>query len=211
MISTGQNYFNARWYDPDLGRFTTEDPIRDGLNWYAYANNNPLRFVDPSGQIALVDDLLIVGAAVGVLFLADYASDSIANQRKGYSGTPGYVPPANRPNTLPSTVGPPMNPGDNQFDGSGPNSPKNLGPGGILAGIAAGVGQLSDKWNEFADDINKILDKITGGESDPFDAASPESILEDSNGDTPSGRSAGDSSGGDAPSGGSVNPGSLRR
>ncbi|MBN2657013.1 MAG: hypothetical protein JXR86_08125 [Spirochaetales bacterium] len=28
--------FNARWYDPELGRFITEDPIKDGLNWYAY-------------------------------------------------------------------------------------------------------------------------------------------------------------------------------
>ena len=49
MNSTGQYYYNARWYDPNLGRFTTEDPIRDGLNWYIYANNNPLRFVDPTG------------------------------------------------------------------------------------------------------------------------------------------------------------------
>ena len=49
MNSTGQYYYNARWYDPNLGRFTTEDPIRSGLIWYAYANNNPLRFVDPTG------------------------------------------------------------------------------------------------------------------------------------------------------------------
>ncbi len=46
---TGLYYYNARWYDPNLGRFTTEDPIRDGLNWYIYANNNPLKFVDPTG------------------------------------------------------------------------------------------------------------------------------------------------------------------
>ncbi len=47
--SQGQYYYNARWYDPSIGRITTEDPMRDGLNWYAYANNNPLKFVDPSG------------------------------------------------------------------------------------------------------------------------------------------------------------------
>ena len=35
-------YFNARWYDAELGRFTTEDPIRDGTNWYAYVGNRPL-------------------------------------------------------------------------------------------------------------------------------------------------------------------------
>jgi len=47
--ATGLYYFNARWYDPQMGRFTTEDPIRDGMNWFAYVNKNPLGFVDPSG------------------------------------------------------------------------------------------------------------------------------------------------------------------
>jgi RHS repeat-associated protein len=46
---TGLYYYNARWMDPDLGRFITEDPARDGQNWYAYVGNNPLMFVDPSG------------------------------------------------------------------------------------------------------------------------------------------------------------------
>jgi RHS repeat-associated protein len=40
----GLYYFNARWYDPQLGRFITEDPIKDGLNWFAYVSNNPLRY-----------------------------------------------------------------------------------------------------------------------------------------------------------------------
>ena len=31
------------------GRFLTEDPIRDGLNWYAYCENNPIFFIDSSG------------------------------------------------------------------------------------------------------------------------------------------------------------------
>ncbi len=48
---TGLYYFNARWYDSNTGRFTTEDPIRDGINWFIYAGNNPLRFVDPTGLI----------------------------------------------------------------------------------------------------------------------------------------------------------------
>jgi len=45
----GLYYFNARWYDAELGRFTTEDPIKDGTNWYAYVNNRPLNHTDPSG------------------------------------------------------------------------------------------------------------------------------------------------------------------
>jgi RHS repeat-associated protein len=46
---TGSIYLRARYYAPVLGRFLTEDPIRDGLNWYAYAGGNPLYFIDPSG------------------------------------------------------------------------------------------------------------------------------------------------------------------
>jgi RHS repeat-associated protein len=45
----GSFYFNARWYDPNTARFITEDPARDGLLWYAYANNNPMKFTDPTG------------------------------------------------------------------------------------------------------------------------------------------------------------------
>ena len=42
-------YCGARYYDPYIGRFTQRDPIGDGVNWYAYVANNPLRFVDPTG------------------------------------------------------------------------------------------------------------------------------------------------------------------
>ena len=51
---TGLYYFNARWYDPLLGRFTSEDPARDGINWHVYVRNNPLRFIDPTGLEGLL-------------------------------------------------------------------------------------------------------------------------------------------------------------
>jgi RHS repeat-associated protein len=47
---TGLYYFNARWYDAELGRFVTEDPARDGSNWYEYCGNNPLVRIDPTGK-----------------------------------------------------------------------------------------------------------------------------------------------------------------
>jgi hypothetical protein len=48
-------YFNARWYDPTLGRFITEDPVKDGINWHVYVANNPLRYTDPTG-LRLTDE-----------------------------------------------------------------------------------------------------------------------------------------------------------
>ncbi len=46
---SGLIYLRNRYYDPTVGRFINEDPIKDGTNWYAYANNNPVMFVDPLG------------------------------------------------------------------------------------------------------------------------------------------------------------------
>ena len=46
---TGFIYLRNRYYNPTIGRFTQEDPIRDGSNWYAYCANNPTSFVDPLG------------------------------------------------------------------------------------------------------------------------------------------------------------------
>jgi len=42
-------YFNARYYDPNLGRFTSVDPVKDNLP-YVYVNNNPMNFIDPTGM-----------------------------------------------------------------------------------------------------------------------------------------------------------------
>ncbi|HEV2826447.1 MAG TPA: RHS repeat-associated core domain-containing protein [Pyrinomonadaceae bacterium] len=48
---TGLLYYRARFYDPQLGRFISEDPARfsGGRNWYAYVSNNPVNSTDPSG------------------------------------------------------------------------------------------------------------------------------------------------------------------
>lgn len=51
LSSPGLYYFNARCYDPDMGRFITEDPIKDGNNWYAYCRNNPYSYTDPTGLL----------------------------------------------------------------------------------------------------------------------------------------------------------------
>jgi RHS repeat-associated protein len=54
--ATGLYYYNARYYDPQLGRFTQPDDIipdfsnPQSYNRYSYCVNNPLRYTDPSGH-----------------------------------------------------------------------------------------------------------------------------------------------------------------
>ena len=45
------SYYRARYYDPQAGRFLSEDPIEfgGGKNFYRYGFNNPVNFSDPSG------------------------------------------------------------------------------------------------------------------------------------------------------------------
>lgn len=62
---TGLYYYGARYYDPALGRFISPDPlyIADpercttnpiACNLFAYANNNPMAFIDPTGLDGVV-------------------------------------------------------------------------------------------------------------------------------------------------------------
>ena len=46
---TGLVYFGGRWYDPEVGRFTSVDSAKDGMNWYEYCRDNPLNAIDPNG------------------------------------------------------------------------------------------------------------------------------------------------------------------
>jgi len=48
---TGWYYYRARYYDPKVGRFVSEDPIGlgGGINYYQYVENNPATLRDPTG------------------------------------------------------------------------------------------------------------------------------------------------------------------
>lgn len=68
----GLSYAGARWYNPDLGRFTGMDPAGVSptdtrlFNRYAYANNNPYKYVDPDGRVPVL--------AVAVFVVRELAS-----------------------------------------------------------------------------------------------------------------------------------------
>jgi RHS repeat-associated protein len=57
LDSTGLYYYNARYYDPQIGRFISADTVIQSqanpqcFNRYSYCLNNPLRYTDPTGNI----------------------------------------------------------------------------------------------------------------------------------------------------------------
>ena len=73
---TGFYYYRSRYYDPNTGRFLSEDPLRfdaADFNLYRYVFNNPNNLRDPSGKII---PLVIAGgiAAGEVLAAAETAA-----------------------------------------------------------------------------------------------------------------------------------------
>jgi RHS repeat-associated protein len=64
---TGLFYYRARYYDPVLKRFVSEDPIglAGGGNFFAYVNGNPVSLVDPDGQLPIFVAWMAIGGLAG--------------------------------------------------------------------------------------------------------------------------------------------------
>jgi RHS repeat-associated protein len=82
---TGLYYYRARYYDPSVGRFISEDPIafNGGFNFYRYVSNSPANFVDPFGeQIGFVGDTLATQTALLYLESSPAANTIIQDLEK---------------------------------------------------------------------------------------------------------------------------------
>ncbi len=81
--STGLSYMGARYYDPVLGRFMGVDPVGFDLenvhsfNRYAYANNNPYKYVDPDGHSPI--DVAFLIFDIGKLGVAMYTGVGVGH------------------------------------------------------------------------------------------------------------------------------------
>jgi RHS repeat-associated protein len=78
---TGLVRFGARDYDPHTGRWTAKDPLLFGggdTNLYAYALQDPVNFIDPSGE--LFRGVIPAGEGLGQAALNSYA-DTLTDPR----------------------------------------------------------------------------------------------------------------------------------
>jgi len=90
-VPGGLAYYRARLYDPVAARFVSEDPLEP---WhYRYAENNPLRFVDPTGEVAIIEYALFICDRLGDISLArgigKFFVEAMEQVIGGFSGIPG--------------------------------------------------------------------------------------------------------------------------
>ena len=91
--STWLYYLNARYYNPEDGRFMTEDSYRGEImnpetgHLYVYCANNPVNYVDPSGHFAAamytVIKLVLVGGAVAYVSYSSWKNHSSKTKYAG--------------------------------------------------------------------------------------------------------------------------------
>ena len=146
-------YMRARYYDAELGRFISQDPIgfAGGINAYAYVGGNPMMLVDPSGLSA-------DGAGGGTL-------DNIQTGLDVAGLTPVFGIFADGLNTLIST-------GRGDWAGAGLSAAAMIpgaGQGVTAAKLAtlgvAGAGKGVREVAGNAADGRKLFDQLRGGNS----------------------------------------------
>jgi RHS repeat-associated protein len=95
---SGLMYFEARYYEPVVGRFVSVDPLvgapptaaflsPEFIHTYAYAGNNPIMFVDPDGKFVAT----AIGAGIGAAWGALFHTARYAWSLRGWRGTGEYA------------------------------------------------------------------------------------------------------------------------
>jgi RHS repeat-associated protein len=99
LDGTGLIYYNARYYDPTIGRFISADTIvpnpadPQNFNRYSYCLNNPLKYVDPSGLIVNIPGVgdvtdLTIEDVIHLQQMTEEAQENIINTLEAYEDMP---------------------------------------------------------------------------------------------------------------------------
>jgi RHS repeat-associated protein len=141
LDATGLYYYNARYYDATIGRFISADTVipnpsnPQSFNRYSYCRNNPLKYVDPTGN--LDSDYMVL-----IQYLEQQAAvNSVITQLPpGYAsgfgfitGTTPYSTPQSMPGNIASIVA-------NATGGGIAKSKPANGTNGIGVSVSAALG-----------------------------------------------------------------------
>ena len=152
---TGLYFYRARYYDPDAGRFVSEDPINIAgsyANLYTYVFNNPVNFSDPAGLWGISS---LAGGIVGGIWgavtggitggLRGAVSGAIGGAISGALIGSGLHP------AIAGAVGGAANSFANQLlAGNNPFKPKNIFKTVVGAGVGAGFGAIGSAFSNSA-------------------------------------------------------------
>jgi len=86
---TGLYDYRARWYDAQVGRFVSEDPLgfaAGDMNTYRYVGNSPLDYTDPTGMSSFSGVLGAVGSALG-----SAVTSTATSMASGYASAGAYI------------------------------------------------------------------------------------------------------------------------
>ncbi|MBW7453393.1 RHS repeat protein [Paenibacillus sepulcri] len=107
--TAGLQYLRARWYDPSMGRFISEDTYEGQINnpltqnLYVYTANNPLRYSDPSGHCfwdaCILEGVavyaLVAGVVAATVVVGAYASKALDDAKANvFNSEKADIPPA---------------------------------------------------------------------------------------------------------------------
>ena len=86
--TAGLYNYGYRDYKPASARFTSQDPIRDGMNWYAYCDGDPINYIDENGLETTDKKKPAIyptaGNAFNLDFGRDYSNMAVQNFKNGH-------------------------------------------------------------------------------------------------------------------------------
>jgi RHS repeat-associated protein len=89
---SGLKLLGHRYYDASTGRFLSKDVAKDGRNWFAYCNSNPIAFADPDGLYdKRVEDIIRrrLGNKAADVYKSDKTYSERVHRRLGKEQTGG--------------------------------------------------------------------------------------------------------------------------
>lgn len=155
--ATGLTYMQQRYYDQDLGRFLSVDPVAadsvlaSNFNRYWYANNNPYRFTDPDGR-----SIVIPWGAVTEIAATRAAQAGVISQLDSPLPGPGDVIATAVILGAVGEVGYKIYQANSQPEDKQSTGPKTLAPGEHAGDSIPARGPERDFTGEEREDVNEI-------------------------------------------------------